>query len=191
MTSDKTQIDTDQLRTIAKAIGQIAQDTSAFTGLQNDAPWAGKFDAALWMNDIYTDRRDAMYQHGMDLKKAFNEMSVHLNNIADDADNTDQSNGDSVNSLDSQINTEISGMKSDTKSDIGTPVHGPTAGPNGGQYGYDSGDDTHSGDDKPNTTLNSDGTADINDTQLPTVTDSDGNKLDLSKEVTKSTAPGT
>lgn len=186
MTSDETKIDTDQLRTIANAIGQIAQDTSAFTTLQNDNPWAGKFDAALWMNDIYADRRDAIYQHGMDLKQTFHDMSVHLNNIADDADNTDQSNGDSVSSLDSQIDTEISGLKSDVGNDVSNPVKGVAGGPNGGKYGYQSGDDTHAGDDTSNTTLNSDGTATINDSQLSTVAG-----VDLGKKVSESTAEGT
>ena len=159
MSSDKTQINSGDLRKIATTIGSIAQDTSAFTKLQGEAPNAGKFDAAKWLTDIYTDRRDALYQHGMDLKQTFHDMSVHLNNIADDYDAADTSNAAGVKKLDGQIKSELSTMKTEISGD----VHNPVAGPKGGQT-YGSGDNKNPGGDKSDMTINSDGTVTITGT---------------------------
>jgi hypothetical protein len=159
MSSDKTTIHSSDLRKIANTIGSIAQDTSAFTKLQDQSPNAGQFDAAKWLTDIYTDRRDALYQHGMDLKQTFHDMSVHLNNIADDYDAADTSNAAGLKKLDGQIDTEMKTMKTEITGD----VHNPVAGPKGGQK-YTSGDNKNPGGDKSDMTLNSDGTATVTGT---------------------------
>jgi hypothetical protein len=163
--ADKTQIDSSQLRTIADAIGNIAQDTSAFQTMQGLSPNAGKFDAATWLVDIYTDRRDALYQHGMDLKQTFHDMSAHLRTIADDYDNADQNSADGVAKLDGQISDELSQMNSEIGSDTANPVQ-PIAGP----ASYDSGDNSNASGDKPDMTLNSDGTIAITGTDGQTHT---------------------
>lgn len=159
MTSGQTSIDSTQLRAIADAIGGIAQDSSAFTKLQGQNPDAGKFDAAKWLNDIYADRRNALYQHGMDLKQTFHEMSLHLHNIADDYDNTDTGNAESMAKLDGEISDEMSTMESQIAGDASNPVQGPQAGKD-----YTSGDNTNSDGDHSTVTLNANGTATVTGT---------------------------
>jgi hypothetical protein len=169
MSADKTSIHSNDLRTIANTIGNIAQDSSAFTKLQGMSPNAGKFDAAKWLNDIYTDRRDALYQHGMDLKQTFHDMATHLHNIADDYDAADTSNAAGLKKLDGQINSELKTMKTEITGD----VHNPVAGPKGGTT-YTSGDNKNPGGDKSDMTLNSDGTVTVTGSDGKTYTEQSG-----------------
>lgn len=161
--TDQTKIDSNQLRTIADAIGSIAQDSSAFTKLQGQNPSAGRFDAARWLNDIFADRRNALYQHGMDLKQTFHDMSIHLHNIADEYDNADTGNAEGLAKLESGISEEMSTMKSQITGDVSNPVQGPHTGQD-----YTSGDQTNPDGHHSTVTLHGDGTA--------TVTDTDGHK---------------
>ena len=166
MTSGQTHIESEHLRTIADAIGAIAQDTSAFTKLQSQHPSAGNFDAAKWLTDVVADRRNALYQHGMDLKQTFHEMSVRLHDIADEYDRADTGNAAGVAKLEAEVSEDLSVLQSHVVQDVADPVQGPEAGTD-----YTSDDHAHPDGHDSTVTLHDGGTA--------TVTNAEGDHHDV------------
>ncbi|MEU8328680.1 MULTISPECIES: hypothetical protein [unclassified Micromonospora] len=107
----ETRVTPDQLREIGKKIGALLEDhQSVFNNLAKVKPNAGKFDAAVWLEDLFADRRNAIIEHVKYLQRAFDEINTGLYEIAGDYERIDGSNADAVAKFNKDAKKVVGGM---------------------------------------------------------------------------------
>ncbi|MGC4812242.1 hypothetical protein ACLQ29_17100 [Micromonospora sp. DT228] len=107
----ETRVTPDQLRDIGKKIGALLEDhQSVFNKLAKMKPNAGKFDAAVWLEDLFADRRAAIVEHVKYLQRAFDEINTGLYAIADDYERIDGTNAEAVAKFNKDAKKVVGGM---------------------------------------------------------------------------------
>lgn len=107
----ETQVSPEQLREIGKKIGNLLEDhQSVFNKLTDLEPNAGTFDAAVWLEDLFIDRRDGIIEHVKYLQRAFDEINTGLYEIADGYELIDGSNADAVAAFNKEAKKVVTGM---------------------------------------------------------------------------------
>lgn len=108
-----TSWDSEAIRTSAKNLGSIMNDTSAFDALLNQWPDAGTLPLAEWIERIVDDRRNALVEHAQTLLITLQDMQNSLTQIANNFENTDGDNAAKIKSAIQELEKQVSG-------DIGT-----------------------------------------------------------------------
>ena len=94
---DETRVDVQRLRDIAGSIGALMDEhRDHFAELYRYAPEFGDFDAARWLGDLITDRRDSVLAHLAYLKRTLADVHVVLEQIATDVQQADAANAAAV-----------------------------------------------------------------------------------------------
>ncbi|WP_285691439.1 hypothetical protein [Actinoplanes sp. NBRC 103695] len=98
---EETRVDVDRLRDIAASIGVLLDEhREQFDKLYAYQPGFGDFEAARWLGDLVTDRRDTILAHVTFLRRALAEITAALGQIAGEIDATDVANAAAVSQVD-------------------------------------------------------------------------------------------
>lgn len=101
---DETRIDVQRLRDIAGSIGALLGEYQEhFAALYRYTPDFGDFDAARWLGDLITDRRDTVLAHLAYLKRTLADVHAALEQIATDVQEADAANAAAVTRADGAI----------------------------------------------------------------------------------------
>jgi hypothetical protein len=96
---DRVSFDADEVRRVAREIGRLMDDTSAFGALSNQSLNGGQFDAALWLQQIVQNRKQGLLQHVQDLKSALEDIGTSLQDVVNALQRTDGQNAADVRRL--------------------------------------------------------------------------------------------
>ena len=100
---DETKVDVARLRDLAAQLAVLVDDHGRpFEELYGWTPALGDFETARWLGDLVTDRRDAVLAHVAYLRRTLADLSVALEQIAGDVDETDAVNAAGVRNLGSR-----------------------------------------------------------------------------------------
>jgi hypothetical protein len=96
--ADSTAMNGDALRAAATSFENLVTDErkKVFRDLVDMPMQAGNIDAGIWLQDRCYDRRAGMRQHVDDLDDVFKALAEKLRTIADKVSETDQTNGDNL-----------------------------------------------------------------------------------------------
>ncbi|MGP4017779.1 hypothetical protein [Saccharopolyspora sp. 5N708] len=108
---DKTALDPAEVKNSGTAIGQLGADVNGFSSLNDIHPKPGDFLVGDWLNELVTTRRDTLYQHCNELSAALEEVGRKLQEIATEIESTDQSNGEKVSKLNSDLESTVHDME--------------------------------------------------------------------------------
>jgi hypothetical protein len=94
---DETRVDVERLRNIAAQLGALLDDHGRpFDDLYGWTPAFGDFEAARWLGDLVTDRRDAVLTHVAYLRRTLADLVAALEQIAGEVGETDAANAAAV-----------------------------------------------------------------------------------------------
>ena len=155
----ETKVNVQKLKDVGTLIGYIVDEHKApINDLGKITPNAGKFDAALWLEDLWADRRDAIGTHMKYLETAFGEIEEGLISIAKEFDGVDSTNADAIAAFTAKAKGIITEMGKAEYEPVMTK----------GKTSYES------GDDKP---MNDQDTFDFSDPKNPKILEFDPAKV--------------
>jgi hypothetical protein len=94
---EATRIDVQRLAEIASSIGALLdQHEKRFEELSAFEPDFGDFDAAVWLGEFVTGRRDAIVAHVAYLRRVSAEIQAALDRVVEEVGQTDTRNGSAV-----------------------------------------------------------------------------------------------
>ncbi|RSN39928.1 hypothetical protein DMC64_37045 [Amycolatopsis sp. WAC 04197] len=104
-----TNFDAEAIKASAGKLGTIMDDMSAFQALKEHWPNAGKFETAVWLEQIVDDRRNGIVAHGEHLQTVLNDLRATLTSIADGFESTDDENAKAILKSIQGLEAKISG----------------------------------------------------------------------------------
>jgi hypothetical protein len=94
---EKTQVDVQRLRDLAASVGALMEGHSqSFAELYGFDPNLGDFEAAKWLGELVTDRRDTVLAHAAYLRRTLTDIHEALTHIAGELSDTDAVNGAAI-----------------------------------------------------------------------------------------------
>ncbi|GGI69278.1 hypothetical protein GCM10011581_02860 [Saccharopolyspora subtropica] len=96
MTDNITALTPDEVRTIGKAVADLASDVDGFAQLNDIQVKPGDFPVGEWLRDLVAQRRDLLHRHCVELQNTLRELGLQLQTSATKLQETDQDNGRNV-----------------------------------------------------------------------------------------------
>lgn len=97
---EETRVDVERLRDLAASIGALLDEHDKhFQDLYGWTPGLGDFDTARWLGDLVTDRRDAVLAHVTYLRRTLTDLTVALEQVAGEVDETEAANAAAITRL--------------------------------------------------------------------------------------------
>ena len=94
---EETRVDVQRLRDIAASVAALLDEHQGqFAELSGWTPELGDFEAARWLGDLVTDRRDVVLAHLAYLRRTLSEITTALEQIAGEVDETEAANAAAV-----------------------------------------------------------------------------------------------
>lgn len=106
-TPDKTRLDGPAVRSASDEIEKLADDVNSFPELNEIQPRSGDFAVGHWLDDLVTQRRDALQRHCDELQTTLREISGKLRTLATDIEHVDQANAAQVKKLNDEVETTM------------------------------------------------------------------------------------